>query len=336
MKRKNLKYDECINLKNIIFIYKIIHKNTKNKKKLEKFEDYFSINITNIYNILLNKSYNGGTYNIFIIKEPKERIIMSQGISDKIINHFISYYYLVPLLEPSLIDINVATRKNKGTRYAIIKLKQYLNEIKHKDFYILKCDIRKFFYNIDHNILKDIIKKKIKDKDILNIVYCIIDSSNNYNIYENGKGLPIGNMTSQILAIYYLNELDHFIKEKLHIKYFIRYMDDFILIHEDKEYLKFCLIEIKNLLDRYKLELNEKTMIISKKQGLNFLGYRFLVGEKIIVKVTSKNKRKIRKKLRYLYKHNINMYNKSLVSYKGYFKYSNLKISDFIFSHTLN
>lgn len=323
MKRKSLNYNSCINLENILFIYKIIHKNTKNKKKLEKFEDYFSINITNIYTTLLNRNYDGGTYNIFTIKEPKERIIMSQGIADKVINHFISYYYLTPLLEPSLIDTNVATRKNKGTNYAIVKLKRYLNEIKNKDFYILKCDIRKFFYNIDHNVLKNILKRKIKDNDILSIVYAVIDSSNNYNIYNYGKGLPIGNMSSQILAIYYLNELDHFIKEQLHIKYYIRYMDDFILIHESKEYLKFCLRKIKTLLDRYKLELNQKTVIISRKNGLNFLGYKFILDKKVVIKIPNKNRRKINKKLNYLYKYDINKYYNSLVSYKGYLKYTN-------------
>jgi len=325
VKRKNLKYNDCINLDNILFIYKIIKKNTKNKKKIEKFEDYFSINITNIYNTLLNKNYKGGKYNIFTIKEPKERIIMSQDIGDKIINHFVSYYYLQPLLEPSLIDTNVATRKNKGSGYAIKKLKEYLNKMKDKNFYILKCDIKKFFYNIDHNKLKELINNKIKDKDILNIIYNIIDSSNNYNIYEIGKGLPIGNMTSQILAIYYLNELDYFIKEKLHIKYYIRYMDDFILIHENKEYLKYCLNEIKKILEKYKLELNKKTMIINKKKGLNFLGYRFLINKKIIVKINSKNKRKIIKKLKYLYKNDIDKYYKSVASYKGYLKYYNYK-----------
>lgn len=222
MKRKNIKYDDYINIPNIENIYKIIIKNTKNKKKIEQFEDYYSINIVNIYNILINKKYDGGYYNIFKIYEPKERLIMSQDITNKIINHFVSYYYLIPLLN-NLIDSNVATRKNKGTSYGIKLLKNYLKN--KDDFYILKCDIKKYFYNIDHNKLKEILTKKIKDKDIINIVNTIIDSSNKYDVYELGKGLPIGNMTSQILAIYYLNELDHFIKEKLKIKYYIRYMD---------------------------------------------------------------------------------------------------------------
>ena len=121
MKRKNLKYKDYITIENIIFIYNLIRKNIKNKKKIEKFEDYFSINIYRIYNTLINNNYIVNDYNIFKIKEPKTRTIMSQNIEDKIINHFISYYYLIPLLENSLIDTNVASRKNKGLSYAINK-----------------------------------------------------------------------------------------------------------------------------------------------------------------------------------------------------------------------
>lgn len=321
MKRKNLKYKNYITIENIIYIYKLIRRNIKNKKKIEQFENYFSINIYRIYNTLLNNNYKISNYNIFTIKEPKTRIIMSQNIEDKIINHFVSYYYLIPLLENSLIDTNVASRKNKGSRYATYKLKQYLNEIKDDNFYILKCDIKKFFYNIDHNKLKEILKKKIKDKDIIKIINNIIDSTNKYDIYEYNKGLPIGNMSSQILAIYYLNEMDHYIKEKLHIKYYIRYMDDFILIHKDKEYLKYCLKEIKKILKEYKLELNNKTIILNKKQGLNFLGYRFIIRNKLKIKIITKNKYRIKRKLKYLYKNDIDRYKKVLNSYKGYFKY---------------
>lgn len=270
MKRKNLRYKDYITIENIVYIYRLIRKNIKNKKKIEKFENYFSINIYRIYITLLNNNYKVNNYNVFTIKEPKVRIIMSQNIEDKIVNNFVSYYYLIPLLENSLIDTNVASRKNKGSRYAIYKLKEYLNEIKEENFYILKCDIKKFFYNIDHNKLKEILNRKIKDKDIIKIISNIIDSTNGYNIYEYNKGLPIGSMSSQILAIYYLNEMDHYIKEKLHIKYYIRYMDDFILIHKNKEYLKYCLKEIERILKEYKLELNNKTIILNKKSGLNF------------------------------------------------------------------
>lgn len=176
----------------------------------------------------------------------------------------------------------------------------------------MKFDISKYFYNIDHDIVKDIIKKKIKDKDVLKIIYSIIDSTdydyinntinkikvkeinrtNNLNIkdkdqlikkikeipiYCKGKGLPIGNMTSQVIATFYLNELDHFIKDDLKIKSYVRYMDDGVLIHNDKEYLKYCLKKIEKIIHKYRLELNKKTRIYSSLDKIECLGLGLLL-----------------------------------------------------------
>ena len=257
---------------------------------------------------------------------------MSQNIIDKVINHMVSEYFLVDVFENSFIEENIATRKNKGTHYGIKLLKSYLNKKiqKNKNFYILKFDISKYFFNLDHDIIKRIIRTKIKDKDVLNILDNIIDSTNqNYvnesiskvkkkeiqNVinncnkdklteeiknlpnYKNGKGLPIGNMSSQVIAILYLNELDHYIKEKLKIKYYIRYMDDGILIHESKEYLEYCLKEIEIILDKYKLELNNKTKIINIKEGFGFLGFKYYIkNNKVIMKVKNQTKKDLKEK----------------------------------------
>ena len=312
MKRKGNIYNNLYDLDNILNVYKIIKKNTKNKDKIIIFEQYFSINIYRIYKVLKDKTYEVGKYNKFIIYEPKERLILSQNLFDKIINHLVAYE-LINILDKSLINSSVATRKNKGTSYAVKLLKKYINEL--DDFYYLKIDIKKYFYNIDHDILKQLLLKKIKDKDFINIVFKIIDSTNSVIEYDNNKGLPIGSLTSQILGIYYLNEIDHFIKEDLKIKYYIRYLDDFLIIHEDKEYLKYCLDEIRKLLNKYKLVDNNKTCILSKKQGICFLGYRFSDKQRIL----SKNKRRINKKLKLLKKYDIDKYNIVLASYKGYF-----------------
>ena len=122
-------------------------------------------------------------------------------------------------------------------------------------------------------------------------------------LYEKGKGLPIGNMTSQIMAVYYLNELDHFIKEKMHAKYYIRYMDDGVLLSNDKEYLKYCLDKIEKVVSKYKLKLNDKTKIINvSKEGIDFLGFRFYVKDKIIMKVRSDTKKDLKESLRLLKK----------------------------------
>ncbi len=306
MKRKNNLYLNICNIENIIKESKKIK--VKNKKKLEKFNDYYSINIISIYNELNNKTYKIGKYNIFKIYEPKERIIMSLSIKDKIVNNLVSKYIL-NVLDKSLINENIATRKNKGTSLGIKLLKKYLNKMKTKEFYILKFDIKKYFYNIDHNKLKGIINKKIKDKDSINLINQIIDSTNYVNNYgyTKYKGISIGNMTSQIFAIYYLNELDHYIKEKLKIKYYIRYMDDGILIHESKEYLKYCLKEITNILKKYKLELNNKTKIYTKKEGITYLGFYFKIkNNKVIITLKNKTKQKFKKKMKILNKLYVN------------------------------
>lgn len=131
-------------------------------------------------------------------------------------------------------------------------------------------------------------------------------------------------MTSQILAIFYLNKLDHFIKEELKIKYYIRYMDDGVLIHEDKEYLKFCLCKIKNLVEnKYKLKLNNKTRIYSSYEGVEFLGFRYIIrNNKLIIKVNTKTKKKFKKKVRILINYDYDKYMNVIASYKGHLRYA--------------
>ncbi len=322
MKRVSNIYNNLYDLNNIINVYNKIKCNTKNKYKIEQFDDYFCINIVNIYNVLKENKYEVGKYNLFIIYEPKQRLILNQDLFNKIVNHLVGNE-LINVLDKSLIDSNVAVRVNKGTSYGIKLVKKYINEL--SNYYCLKIDIKKYFYSINHNILKDLLNTKIKDKLFLDIVYKIIDSTNEDYIFEyakkynislkKGYGLPIGNLTSQILGIFYLNSLDHYIKEELKIKYYIRYMDDMVLFHKDKEYLKYCLDKIIIYLKKYDLELNNKTIIT--KNSLCFLGYRFYNKK---IKILSKNRRRIYKKLRLLKYKDYNKYIKSLSSYYGYLK----------------
>ena len=359
MKKKNNLYYSICNLNNIRYIYdNKVKKNTKNKKKVLSFDNYYMENIFLIREHLKKELYEPGTYNIFFVKEPKIRVVMSQNMYDKVINHLVSYYILRPAILPCLIEQNVATREGKGTDYGIKLMKRYLNKIKFQSnqFYVLKFDISKYFYNINHDVLKCLLYKKIKDKKALNIIFKIIDSTNesyineeinkliNYyrkNItndkimdelekipfYKEGKGLPIGNMTSQILAIFYLNDLDHFIKERLRIKYYIRYMDDGVLIHRDKNYLKYCLKEIKFKIEKeYKLTLNKKTKIYSSNEKIEFLGFiYYLKNQKLIVKVKTQTKRKFKRKIKSLRSVDNEKYEHVLASYQGHLKYANSK-----------
>jgi len=309
MKRYNNLYDEMISINNINKVYyKQIRVNTKNKVKIYKFEQFYTLNVSKIKSLLENDNYEIGKYNIFLIKDPKYRIIMSQKIKDKLINHLVGNV-LIHVLDRTLINTNVATRKGKGTHFGIKYLKKYLSELKGEEVYALKFDISKYFYNIDHDILKKLYCSKIKDKRFLNLLDKIINSttpsyinkkintiiSNEINkinksninkkekhkkinelksipLYKTGKGLPIGNLTSQILAIFYLNELDHFILEKLKAKY-IRYMDDGVLLSNNKDYLKCCLKEIIKILTKYS-KSNLKVIIhenINDEKTINYL-----------------------------------------------------------------
>ena len=266
MKRKNNLYQEICKMENIISAFDEVCKNVKNKNKVQNYKQYKCIYISRIYNILNSKTYEVGKYNVFTIYDPKQRRIVSQNLQDKVINHLVARHILYPSIMPCLIDQNVASRKGMGTHKGLEYAKEYNRKckIKYKDYYILKCDISKFFASIDKEILKEKLKRKIKDKDAIDIVFKIIDSEEN--------GLCIGTMTSQALAIFYLNDLDHYIKEVLKIKYYVRYQDDFLLFNESKEYLKYCFEKIKDFLEKEHLKLNGKSRIYKNTNNFIFLG----------------------------------------------------------------
>lgn len=351
-------YEDLLSLEKLYDVYKNICLTTKHQRKLLRFELSFSCNMIHILDILKKEQYHHGRYCLFLISFPKYRLIMSENIEDKIINHLVSKYILLPALSPKLIEMNVATRVDKGTKAALYYLKKYINRLKenYDKIYVLKCDIRKYFYNIDHRILLEKLKRDIEDPRIHHLLEEIISSTDAsyinqqieqlikkelervnkskvsnardikeklYQIpfYRKGKGLPIGNETSQILAIYYLNELDHYIKEVLHIKCYIRYMDDFILLHPDRAYLQYCFKQIHLKVKELKLELNHKTQIYDLSHGLNFLGYRFLLkGKKTIVLINNQTKKRVKRKLKRMRKKQSMSYPQVVASYYGYFK----------------
>lgn len=207
-----------------------------------------------------------GPVNIFTIYEPKQRRIVSQNVQDKIINHLVARHILYPAILPCLLDVNVASRKGFGTSEGLALAANFhkICKAKYKHYYILKCDVSKFFASINHDILKEKLKRKLKDPEGLKIVFDIIDSEK--------EGLSIGAMTSQALAIFYLNDMDHFIKENLKIQYYVRYQDDFLLFHYSKKYLTYCLEEINKFLEKEKLKLNKKTRIYRDTNNFIFLG----------------------------------------------------------------
>ena len=354
---------ENATLNNILNLYeKEIAKNVKNKNRIYYFEKNKMQNIEEIIKTIKSSDYKIDKYNIFMISEPKHRIIMALNIKDKIINHYIAKYVLEAKLTKYLDDRNIATRKNMGTDYGIKMIKKFIEKNKkYNNFYVLKMDISKYFYTIDHTILLNLLKDKLS-KEEYNFLSAIIASTNQDYInkeinniknkyiikkphcakeigelpcYEEGKGLPIGNMTSQFLSIFYLYELDHYIVNNLHIKDYIRYMDDFVLIHHDKNVLKNALRKIEEILkNKYKLKLNiKKTKIVDIKEGFSFLGYTYkVIDKKTIVKIRKESYETIKKKIKeiynkYLYQKNISKPFMSVMSYWYNRKYgSQLKV----------
>lgn len=340
-KIKNI-YDNAITFENVYQTWNIVRKTCKNKRAIFRFSVNKNTNIYNIYKALKTKKYQPLSFRLFLIFEPKPRLVMSQSVSDKIVNHFVTNFYLLPYLEKKLIDSNVATRKGKGSKYANELFEKYINKIRLKnansEIYCLNIDISKYFYSIDHKLLIEKLKKDIEDNDVIEIIERIIGETNksyvneliikfnqkyqtNIPVYKSDIGLSIGAMTSQFLAIYYLNDLDHYIKEKLKCKYYIRYMDDFIILDTDVNHLKSIWKEIENQINLLNLKLNPKSNIIRLSNGLSFLGYKYKIQNgKLKTFYRKKTIKKILSKLKYLENTDKIKYYRTYSSYYGYLK----------------
>lgn len=243
-----------------------------------------------------NQTYRMNPYNEFKVYEPKERVIKSCSFKDKVVQHCLCDNLLHLKLANEFIRTNYAGQIGKGTHFGMDCLKEQMLDFYNQhgiDGWILKCDITKFFYQIDHDILKDIVDYYFQDDYTKWLNHLLIDST-------YGLGLPLGNQAAQVYALLMLNGLDHFVTGELGISFYGRYMDDFYLIHSNKEYLKWCLVCIKQFVDNLGLSLNGKTQIIPFKNGLLFTGFHHYItaNGKYIRKLNGVNKRRIRKKIR--------------------------------------
>lgn len=245
---------------------------------------------------LENQTYRMDGYNRFTIYEPKERLIESCSFKDKVVQHVLSDNILHPGLEREFIRTNYAGQVGKGTDFGRECLKEQMLAFYSRhglDGWILKCDIRKFFYWIDHGIVKDIVDYYFPDEYIRWLNHLLIGST-------EGLGLPLGNQVAYIYALLMLNGIDHMVTGELGIGLYGRYMDDFYLIHHDREYLKFCLEHIGEMISTLNLELNGKTQIVPFKSGIKFLGFHHYITKdgKYIRKLPSDKKRNAKKRIR--------------------------------------
>ena len=244
---------------------------------------------------LETKTYQVSPYNQFTIYEPKERVIKACSFQDKIVQHSLCDNILLPKLCTEFIQTNYAGQIGKGTLYGLdcLRYQMYLAYCKYGyDCWIVKADISKYFYSINHDILKDIVRYFVAD-DVYWLCEKFIDSTDDV-------GLPLGNQVSQVFALLYLSGLDHFITGELGVKYYGRYMDDFYLIVQSREYAKWCLDAIYEFVHTLGLKLNGKTQIIQFKNGIKFCGFHTYVTKdgKVIRKLKNDNKRAARKRFK--------------------------------------
>jgi len=231
-------------------------------------------NIINLHCELANCSYGHGGYHHFKISDPKPRDIHKASVRDRLLHHAL-YRVLYPLFDRTFISDSYSCRLGKGTHRTMNRFRDFARSVSRNDTrtcWILKCDIKKFFASIDHHILLRTIEKHIPDKRIRKLIANIVGS---FNSGTEGKGLPLGNLTSQLFVNVYMDKFDQFVKHKLKVKYYIRYADDFVVLSEDKNYLLRILSRMKAFLyDRLKLTLHpNKVCIKTFSSGVDFLGW---------------------------------------------------------------
>ena len=268
-----LHYEDIISSLNLLEAWKEFIKGKRKKRDVQEFQLNLMDNILEIHRNLKSFRYNHGGYQHFKINDPKPRNIHKASVIDRLLHHAI-YRILYPFFDKTFISDSFSCRNEKGTHRALNRFHSFAYKVSKnhtRTCRILKCDIRKFFENISHDILIEILNRYIPDKNIIWLLEKVIRSFSS----EPNTGLPLGNLTSQLLVNIYMNEFDQFIKHKLKVKHYIRYADDFVVMSKDKNWLKKQVGPIKNFLsDKLKLELHpDKIFIKTLASGVDFLGW---------------------------------------------------------------
>lgn len=251
-----------------------------------------------------NGTYEISKYSVFKVYEPKERDIVSTRIKDRVFQRSLCDNYLTEAVSKSFIYDNCACQVNKGTDFARKRLKCHIQKFYRKygtSGYVLKCDLKNYFGSTSHKVAYEAVRKRVSDEWVLQEAWRIIDSFNQGDDPDAGMGL--GSQVTQLIQLAVLDDLDHFIKEQLKIKHYIRYMDDFILIHEDKEYLKLCKAKIVEKIEPLGLILSKKkTQIFPITQPISFLGFSFRLTDtgKVVMKMLPNKVSHERRKLKRL------------------------------------
>lgn len=308
MKRVGNLWKDIITFDNLLLAAKKAQRCKRFKPDILQFNYNLETEIIKLQQELTTKTYLTGEYKTFQIIDPKPRSISSAPYRDRVIHHALCNV-IAPIFERTFIPESYANRINFGTHKALKKFTHFTRNSQ----YILQCDISKYFPSIDHQILKQLIHSKIKCPDTLWLIDQIIDRSNPQELIlerftgdnlltpiERRKGLPLGNLTSQLFANIYLNELDQFVRHNIKAKKYLRYVDDFALFADNFSFLNLAKVEISDFLVSLRLKLHPvKTQIFETKQGVNFVGFRILPTH---TRVLAKNIRRGKKRLKLLQK----------------------------------
>lgn len=266
-------FEKIIAPENIFAAWREFRKGKMKKSDVLAFAEKVEENLFCLISDLENGQYAHGQYIRFIVCDPKRREIAKAPVRDRVLHHAI-YRVLTSMYDQSFIFDSYSSRKEKGTHRAVKRFRKFAQKISQnhtKNVWVLQADIRKFFDSVDHAVLLSLLRKKIKDEKIIELLDIIIRS------YEKsiGKGIPLGNLTSQIFSNIYLDALDRFVKRELRVKYYLRYADDFVIINRSKEYLGDLIGKIENYLwENLDLRLHPKKVKIEKwGRGIDFLGY---------------------------------------------------------------
>ena len=318
MKRQSGLYPQIYDFTNIENAYRKARRNKRYFNEVLRYTANLEENLINLQNHLIWKSYTQGEHRHFTVTEPKKRQISALPFRDRVAQHAINNI-LEPIFDKRFYYHSYACRAGKGTHKASAQLKNWIRNLtfEGKPLFALKADIRNYFASVDHARLKILLRRVIKDVDTLWLCDQIIDNGG-----EAGRGIPVGNLTSQLFANIYLDALDKFIKEDLRVKYYIRYMDDFVILSHDKRELQRNLEEIRGFLfSALALEFNPKTCILNTKNGVDFCGYRHFFSYK---KVRKRSVRAMQRKVRAFHNGKISKedFIKSVKSWLGHIQHA--------------
>jgi retron-type reverse transcriptase len=267
-------WERVIDFENVYHAFREATKGKRYRRGALKFKNLLDENLIILINDLEYESYQLQDYRQFYVNEPKRRLISAPQFRDRVMHHALCQV-IEPIFENRFVDETFACRDGRGTHASMKYVLKCARAAKRRwgNYYVLKGDIQHYFPTVDHELLKGVIRRNIADAKVLRLIDTIIDSYNTDG--EPGKGIPIGALTSQLFANVYFGPVDHWIKEQNPIKYYTRYMDDFVIIHNDKNFLKELLEKLEVFLhDKLKLTINPKTAIYPGRHGIDFCGYR--------------------------------------------------------------